>query len=263
MEQSELTNSLETLSPQAAAFNRLCELAFTLRSENGCPWDKAQTPLSMRPNLMEETFEAIDAITEENPSHAKEELGDMLFNTVLTAAMYQQEGHWTVAQCVNQVCDKLVRRHPHVFGSLSGAEAAALSSPSQSPAQLKSQWDAIKEKVEGRASKSALDGIPQSFPPLLKALKTLKKAAKAGGLGESPEEVLLKIQEKLALLQKNADRPASSSNTAHLSSSIEDSIGELLLSVVDYARLSGVDPSIALHRATGRFQKEFRAAEGI
>jgi len=312
MEESELTKKLEKESPAGAAFNRIYELAQTLRGEGGCPWDKEQTPYSMRRNLMEETFEAIDAITEGDANHAKEEMGDVFFNTVLTAYMYEQMGDWKIADCLNQVCDKLVRRHPHVFGQISGEAAARLNENPDSGERVKGQWDKIKEEVEGRKGKSVLDGIPQFFPPLLKSYKLLKKAAKAGFEWPSLQDARNKISEELSEVDQakeevdrskrddgssssgasnsggasissssgaiNKDGSGSSNSTSISSNSasisgggedplhaatshLEEEIGDLLLTIVNYARRLGIDPTLAMDRANRKFERRFRFVE--
>lgn len=177
------------------AFNYFYSVIQRLRAPDGCPWDREQTPLSLRSTLIEEAFEVVDAITQEDASHAKEELGDVLLNGLLISYIYQQQGDFTVAEVMNEVAEKLIRRHPHVFTESEGR--SQLQKNITTGEQVISQWDAIKEKVEGRKEKSILDEVPSGFPPLLKALKYQKKAAKKAFDWESPEQVLAKVEEEL------------------------------------------------------------------
>ena len=160
----------------AQAFSFFYSVIERLRAPDGCPWDREQTPLSLRNTLIEESFETVDAITQQDPDHAKEELGDLLLNGLLISYIYQQQGDFTVAEVMQEVAEKLIRRHPHVFKESEGR--SQLVENITTGQQVISQWDAIKEKVEGRKEKSILDEVPQGFPPLLKALKYQKKAAK-------------------------------------------------------------------------------------
>lgn len=178
------------------AFSRFFETIRTLRAPDGCPWDREQTPLSMRLPLIEETFEAVDAVTEEDCPHAAEELGDVILNAFMIAYMYEQHGDFTVADALNGVTDKLIRRHPHVFPQSEGRVCA--QGGADSPEAVLNQWDRIKETVEGRKQeKSVLDGVPESFPPLLRAYKMQKKAAKKGFDWEETAQVKEKVLEEL------------------------------------------------------------------
>ena len=169
MEKSELTKKIENISLSAASFNRLFELANILRKE--CPWDKIQTPQTLRSTLIEETFETVDAITEKSPNHVREELGDVFFNLIFIAKCFEEENEFTIDQVLNEVCEKLIRRHPHIFENASETNR---STKIQSASDVKAQWDKIKDNVEGRKQESAIDSVPKGFPPLLKAFKILK-----------------------------------------------------------------------------------------
>ena len=186
--ESELTRKIREISPKAAAFNRLSEIMEMLRSENGCPWDKEQNPQTLRSTFIEETFEAIDAISEDDADHVKEELGDVFFNLVFISRCYEESGFFGSEDCLNEICEKLIRRHPHVFGSVNGIYTSD---------EVHNQWEKIKETVEGRKSDSVLDSVPKSFPPLLKAYKLLKKAAKSGFDWRKSEDFYSKIFEEI------------------------------------------------------------------
>ena len=189
-------------SDAAAAFARLYDITRTLRGERGCPWDKDQTPLSLRRDLMEEAFETIDAVTQEDAAHVQEELGDVIFNAVLLAYCYEQEGTFTLADSLHQICDKLVRRHPHVFPQSDGARE--MTAPVTDSATVLSQWERIKERVEGRTGDSVLDSVPLGFPPLLRAYKLIAKAEKKHFKWESAEAAFAKVQEELAEMREAA-----------------------------------------------------------
>ena len=253
------------------AFRELYEIVAKLRAKNGCPWDKNQTPLSIRRDLMEETFEAIDAITKNDVPHVREELGDVMLNAVMLSYMFEQENAFTVEQVLYDVCKKLVRRHPHVFPDSAG-KSQMQEKPANSDAVL-SQWDKIKENVEGRNG-NTLDEVPEYFPPLLKAYKMLKKASKKGFEWQNTDEFIAKVREEWAEAEeaRQAVQACSeggeaftvSGGSAELNEAqlhLEEEIGDLFLSLVNYSRALGVDPSIALDRANRKFKERFSFVE--
>ena len=222
---------MENNSERVAALDRLCELVETLRSPKGCPWDKKQTPQSMRGPLVEETFEAVDAVTENNPSHAKEELGDLLFNLILTAYIYEQRGDFSISQMADDVRTKLIGRHPHVFGG------------------EKKDWDLIKRNEEGRKCDFVLDEVPKGFPPVLKAYKYLSKAAKNGFEWPDVNCSFNKVQEEFEEVKE-----AVGLDSKHL----EEEVGDLLLSVVNMCRMLSENPDVALERAVSKFYRRYK-----
>ena len=251
------------------AFNRLYNVVKILRCPEGCPWDKEQTPLSMRRDLIEETFEAVDAITQEDSFHAKEELGDVMLNATMISYMYEQKGDFSVAEVLNELAEKLIRRHPHVFPESEGSVCA--NTPVKNGEQVLNQWDRIKENLEGRKTECILDEVPQGFPPLLKAYKMQKKAAKKGFDWDNVEDVKAKITEELAEVEearlkvnellKNQDvhvfEMKSSKEADEAQKELESEIGDLLFAVVNYARHLGVDPETALNATNTKFHKRF------
>ena len=251
------------------AFNRLYNVVKILRCPEGCPWDKEQTPLSMRRDLIEETFEAVDAITQEDSFHAKEELGDVMLNATMISYMYEQKGDFSVAEVLNELAKKLIRRHPHVFPESEGSVCA--NTPVKNGEQVLNQWDRIKENVEGRKTECILDEVPQGFPPLLKAYKMQKKAAKKGFDWDNVEDVKAKITEELEEVEearlkvnellKNQDvhvfEMKSSKEADEAQKELEGEIGDLLFAVVNYARHLGVDPETALNATNTKFHKRF------
>ena len=242
--ESELTKKIREISPKAAAFNRLSEIMEMLRSENGCPWDKEQNPQTLRSTFIEETFEAIDAISEDDADHVKEELGDVFFNLVFISRCYEESGFFGSEDCLNEICEKLIRRHPHVFGSVNGVYTSD---------EVHNQWEKIKETVEGRKSDSVLDSVPKSFPPLLKAYKLLKKAAKSGFDWRKSEDFYSKIFEEIDEVRE----AESEKDKAHL----EEEMGDLILAVVNLSRNFGVDPNVALEKANKKFSERYKYVE--
>ena len=254
------------------AFRKLYDIVKTLRAEGGCPWDRNQTPLSIRRDLMEESFEAIDAITRDDVPHIREELGDVLLNAVMLSYMHEQSNQFTLEQVLNDICEKLIRRHPHVFANSSG-KSEMKASPSDSM-QVLAQWDKIKENVEGRKTNCTLDEVPEYFPPLLKAYKMLKKAGKKGFEWKCEEDVKAKVLEEWQEVEEaqkafSAEEVQKSPFTVSDGNSelnekqlhLEEEIGDLFLSLVNYARWLGVDPTIALDRANRKFYKRFSFVE--
>lgn len=255
-------------------FQRFFDTIKALRAPNGCPWDKEQTPLSMRNDLIEEAFEALDAISEQNPEHAKEELGDVILNATMISYMYEQENHFTVADVYKELTDKLIRRHPHVFPESEGQ--SCVEQKTSTPEEVLQQWDRIKSNLENRKSSSILDEVPNGFPPLLKAYKMQKKAAKKGFDWKDLKPVKDKIFEELnevedaynnlQKLQNSQQNPKafttnSSEELNMLQLHLEEEIGDLLFSVVNYARHLNVDPTVALNRTNQKFYKRFSYVE--
>lgn len=275
------TPDLKKRERAVKAFERFLETIQTLRAPGGCPWDREQTPLSMRRDLIEETFEAIDAISQEDPAHAKEELGDVLLNSMMIAYMYEQNGDFEISEAINELSDKLIRRHPHVWPQSEGASEA--KSAVKNADEVLNQWDRIKANVEGRKAKSILDEVPEGFPPLLRAFKLQKKAAKKGFDWKELPPVVAKVEEELSEVReavcelekvcesaagepdgKNCAEPLSmhaseAQNAAQLH--VEEEIGDLLFAVVNYARKLGVDPETALNRTNSKFYRRFTYVE--
>ncbi len=227
-----------------SGFEKLLSVVRALRGENGCPWDKAQTPLSLRRFLVEECFEAVDAIGQGDALHVKEELGDVFFNVLLDASIYEENGDFTIDECFDAIAEKLIRRHPHVFQNSSGE--------SQKNADISLQWERIKENVEGRKG-SIFDDVPLSFPPLLRSSKLISKAAKRGFSWENADEARKKVLEEFSEVEK----AAVEGNAIHL----EEEIGDLLFSVSCWAKMLGVDPTLALSRANAKFQTRVEGVE--
>ena len=250
------------------SFARFFAIITRLRAPDGCPWDIDQTPLSMRDSLIEEAFEAAEAISQEDAPHVKEELGDVLLNAFMIALMHEQAQSFSVARMLDELSDKLVRRHPHVF-------KAEETDAALNPVQVLEQWEDIKANVEKRAGGSILDQVSAGLPPLLKAFKLQKKAAKKNFDWQNASEVEAKVREEFdEVLQaldtarqcqgKNAPDPFTSGAPAAFNEAqlhLEEEIGDLLFAVVNWARHVQVDPTVALSRANQKFSRRFRAVE--
>ena len=253
-------------SDAAFSFDRLYAVVARLRAPDGCPWDLEQTPESTRANLIEEAYECVEAINEKDTAHIREELGDVFLLATMLGYMYEQGGDFRVADSLQEVTEKLIRRHPHVFGD-AVAETAG---------EVLKQWDDIKVKVEGRKAKdSVLDKVSRALPPLEKAYQMQKKAAKVGFDWLEPADVWDKVAEELAetreaceALGKTGPSGAGGDNSPDapdpaLREHLEEEIGDLLFSVVNISRFLDIDPAVALHRATGKFDRRFRHVEKV
>jgi len=234
------------------AFGRLYTIIQKLRAPGGCPWDREQTPKTMRSDLIEETFEAVDAITQNDTAHIKEELGDVFLNTAMITYMNEQLGNFTAADVLNEVSDKIIRRHPHVFPNSEGQQNA-LEGGAKTAEQVLTQWDAIKRGIEKRGGSSILDEVPKGFPPLMKSYKMQKKAAKAGFNPDDTQSAFKKLDDKVSELKAAAQKGDAQA--------VETEVGELLSYAVNLARLLKVDPNAALEHANTNFYKRFSSLE--
>lgn len=228
----------ELAAPVGQELVRFAELVRTLRVR--CPWDREQTHASLRRHLLEETYEVLEAIDEGEPEHLEEELGDLLFQVVFHATLGAEEGAFTLADVARGVHDKLVARHPHVFGDVEAATAG----------EVASNWEAIKAREKGRSR--LMDGIPGALPALLYAWKVQRKAAGVGFDWPTLDGPLAKVAEELAELAAAAT-PAER---------IEE-LGDLLFAVVNVARHVEVEPELALRAAVGKFRQRFAAVEDL
>ena len=249
--QEDLTKS-QNFETVGKSFERLYKIVQKLRSPEGCPWDKEQTPLTMRAPLIEETFEAVDAISNEDTNHTKEELGDVFLNASMISSMYEENDDFGIVQVLNEVCDKIIRRHPHVWKESEGSSSVVEGSEKNAEKVLE-QWEAIKQRVEGRKKKSSLEEISYGLPPLLRAYKIQKKAAKKGFDWKDSDGPWSKIQEELVEL-KEASKSLSQEE-------IQEELGDVLFSVVNLARHLKVDPVLALASTNEKFKRRFGYVE--
>ncbi|MCX7027906.1 MAG: nucleoside triphosphate pyrophosphohydrolase [Spirochaetes bacterium] len=244
------------IEPAAAEAGKAFALLYTivarLRAPDGCPWDKAQSPSSIRNNIVEEAYELVEAIAEKDPVHAREEAGDLFMLATMTSYMYEQNSNFSVEDALVGVAEKLVRRHPHVFGDAALGDVE--HGDAASPDAVVELWNSIKENKEGRRKKdSVLDEVPRHLPPLEKAYKLQKKASKVGFDWTEVDSVWDKISEEF-----QETREASLEGSAD---ELEEELGDLLFSVVNLCRFKGVDPALAIGRCNDKFSRRFRKIE--
>ncbi len=225
--------------PAAQGFARLVEIMQRLRGPGGCPWDHKQTFDSIKPYLLEETYEVLDAIDARDWDGLAEELGDLLLQSVFFAQMASEEGRFDIADSLHAINTKLVRRHPHVF-----ADGDAKTAD-----EVLRKWDEIKATEKPRPQ-GLLQGVPRSFPALVEAQQISSRAAGAGFDWRNVGEVFEKLREELAEL-----------DAAKSQAEVEDEIGDLLFTVVNIARFLKVDPEQALRKTNAKFRRRFQHVE--
>jgi tetrapyrrole methylase family protein/MazG family protein len=226
-------------------FDRLVDVMARLRAPDGCPWDREQTHASLRRYVIEETYEVVEAIDADDPDKLCEELGDLLLQVVFHAQLAAEEGLFDVDDVSAGITEKLIRRHPHVFGNVKVADAA----------EVLTNWQAIKATEKGNEARtSILDGIPASLPALMRALEVSKRAVRVGFEWPDTGSVLRKVDEELAELRTEIAAGAPSPRLA-------DELGDLLFTVVNVARRLGIDPEEALREQIGKFGRRFRHIE--
>ena len=219
---------------------RLLEVMNTLRRE--CPWDREQTFDSLRSNTIEETYELADAITDHNMEGIKEELGDLLLHVVFYSKLGEEAGAFDFGEVADALCDKLIYRHPHVYGDIHA----------NTPDAVKENWEALKLRKKNRKS-GTLGGVPRSLPAMVKAYRMGEKAAGAGFDWEQKEDVWDKVREELGEVEAEMK---SGSKT-----DLEGEFGDLLFALVNACRLYGVDPESALERTNKKFIQRFNYME--
>jgi len=228
-------------------FKSLYDTIKTLRSPNGCSWDQEQTPQSLRGALIEETYECLESIDENDPAHISEELGDLYLLVTMLAYMHEQEGKFSVADSLQKVNEKLIRRHPHVFGDVKVNGVG----------EILDNWAKIKVEQEGRKKKDSLmDEVSSGMPPMDRAYKLQKKAAKVGFDWNDVEGVVSKIKEELSEVQEQV-----AGSREQVAEKIEEELGDLLFSVINLCRFLKVEPSVALHCTNSKFIERFKYVE--
>jgi MazG family protein len=234
-----------------------------LRGVDGCPWDRVQTFASIAPYTVEESYEVADAIERGDMAHLKDELGDLLFQVVFHARIAEEGGHFDFDAVAAAICDKLVRRHPHVFGDgpaigIGGAVTAAIQSVA---------WEEIKARERAAAATSALDGVPLALPALMRAFKLSRRAARVGFDFERPQETADKVAEELAEVREAADLAAADSDrgidTGATLRKVFEEVGDLLFAAANLARKLDVDAEAALRAANVKFERRFRGMERL
>ena len=224
------------------SYDGLSQLVRHLRAPDGCPWDREQTPSSLRPLLLEECYELIEAIDEGDTDGLIGELGDVLFHVVLQVQIADEAGLFSQGQVMQALIQKLVRRHPHVFADTKVADAR----------EVKANWEVSKQRERGRADASTLDGVPKSMPALSYAHSVQQRAARTGFDWEDFPGALDKVTEELAEIA-----------SARSAEETERELGDLLFSIVNAARWMGVEPEGALRQANARFYARFAAMEKL
>lgn len=234
----------------AEAVDRLCRILRLLRSEEGCPWDKVQTHDSLRVCMIEEAYEVVDAIEKEEWEHLEEELGDVLLQVVFHSGLGQEAGRFDLKTVANRECEKMIRRHPHVFQP---KETIFSVNSAESVDKALEKWENVKRKEKQGTYTESMEGIPKALPALTKSCKVQKKAADAGFDWDRVEEAFKKVDEEtreLLDIYKSGDQ-------AH----IKEEVGDLLFAAVNVARFLGVDPEDALNFTSHKFINRFRFIE--
>lgn len=238
-----------------ARLDRLMEIMHVLRGPDGCPWDREQTLQSLRPFVIEETSELLDALDAGDLAGIREELGDVVFEAVFLAELCAEAGHFTLGDALQVVIDKLIRRHPHVFtadGALLPKSAAITSSG------VKAQWDDIKndERAEaGKPRKTILGGVPRALPALLRAETIGRKVSAVGFDWSDPADVLDKVEEEVRELRE------ALSHGGPTAPETEEELGDLFFALANLTRKMGLSPETVLRKANDKFQDRFELME--
>ena len=221
------------------AFGRLCRIMDELREQ--CPWDRKQTLGSLRNLTIEETYELADAILDEDLPGIKEEIGDLMLHMVFYARIAEEKGAFDIAEALHAICDKLVERHPHIYGDTQVADAE----------EVKQNWEKIKLRT---GKKSVLEGVPRSLPAVVKAYRMQEKTAQVGFEWDEPGQVWAKVQEELGELQEAIEE-------GHDPGRVEEEFGDVLFALINYARFIKVDPETALEKVNRKFKQRFEYIE--
>ena len=266
-EESERYTNMATRQQQLEAFDRLLTVMDNLREH--CPWDRKQTFDSLRENTIEETYELSSAIMHHNMNEIKKELGDVLLHIVFYAKMGSETGDFDIADVCNALCDKLIFRHPHVYGAAEAAKYGNISIPdaaNMSPEEVKKLWEQVKQK-EKDGNTTILSGVPEALPSLIKAYRVGEKAANSGFDWNQPADVWDKVKEELAEFEAEIRRNAHALESENpeekklVRADMEGEFGDLLFSLVNAARLYHIHPDNALERTNQKFISRFTYLE--
>jgi len=222
--------------------DELIKIMAALRSEKGCPWDKEQTMESLKPFIVEEAYEVLEAIDEKNPEAVKEELGDLLFQVVFQCQIAKEKGEFEMADVIEKIGRKMIARHPHVFGD----------ADYKTTEEVLVHWEAQKKR-EGKQRESLLEGVPRTLPSLLRAHRLQDRAARVGFDWDKIEDVMKKLDEEIAEFK---DAMAKKKEVA-----IEEELGDVLFMLVNISRFIGVNPEDALRKTISKFISRFRYIE--
>lgn len=238
-----------------AWFEKLVALQARLRAPNGCPWDREQTHQTLRTYLIEEAYEVLDALESGDDRKFAEEMGDLLLQIVFHSQIATEEGRFSVADVIREVHEKMVRRHPHVFGSKRAKDAAeVLKNWEQIKAKERAK-DVAGEAPDGAKAASLLDGVPRGLPATLEGVQLTKKAARIGFDWEDAAGILSKMAEETMELQQALKHENSAK--------VEEELGDFLFAAVNLARFLRMDPEIALKNANAKFSRRFREMERL
>lgn len=228
---------MKLMKREADAFVRLLQIMNDLREK--CPWDKKQTMQSLRHLTIEEVYELTDAIFDNNSDEVKKELGDILLHIVFYAKIGSETNDFDIADVIDSICEKLIHRHPHIYGEVTVKDEE----------EVKANWEKLKLK-EGK--KSVLEGVPKSLPSMIKAIRIQDKARGVGFDWDNAEQVWEKVKEELNELKTEVDNKTNKA---------EDELGDLLFSIINYARFLGINPEDALEKTNKKFIKRFQYLE--
>jgi len=238
------------MNDKRANIEKLSALVARLRGEGGCPWDREQTRETLKPMLIEEAFETLDALDSDDPADLKEELGDLLFQVVFHAQIANENGEFDLGDVIDRSCEKMTRRHPHIFGT----------ADLKTSEDVLKNWEDIKAAEKGIASpsrpdseRSLLDGIPKKIPALYRAHQMTAKAARVGFDWQRLDDIFSKLNEEAAELNDAVSRGDREQ--------IACEMGDLLFVAVNIARTLGIDPETALERSNRKFERRFRFIE--
>ena len=245
-------------SHAAQEFTRLVEIMSTLRGPGGCPWDREQTIDTLKPFVLEETYEVLEAIDRHDHAALCEELGDFVFEAVFVAQLESEAGRFSIADSLKSVADKLVRRHPHVFARAAGDAALATAG------QVRTRWEEVKaqERASAQAdgtpaaAKSLLSGLAPTLPALLRAYHISTRAASVGFDWSGAGDVLHKMQEEVDELRDVVETPGPVDHAR-----AEEEMGDLLFTIANLSRKLGIEPETALRKANDKFTRRFGALE--
>jgi ATP diphosphatase len=245
------------MSHAGEQFDRLVDIMRTLRSPEGCPWDRAQTLQSLTPFVLEEAHEVVEAVERGDMDALKEEVGDHIFEGVFLSQVAADEGLFTVEEALRTVADKLVRRHPHVFREDGRVHDAESKERAPSPDAALQRWNTLKalERGESGHRHTTLGGVPKGLPSLLRAYKIGKRAAAVGFDWMYAHDVVAKIEEEVAELRETLeDQPQNLQR-------VEEEMGDLLFAIANLSRKLGIEPEAALRKANDKFTKRFGQLE--
>jgi tetrapyrrole methylase family protein/MazG family protein len=233
-----------------ADIRKLASLVERLRGDNGCPWDKEQTRETLKPMLIEEAYEVLDALDADDPNELKDELGDLLFQVVFHAQIAKERGEFDLAGVIDRSHEKMIRRHPHIFGD---ADLKTSDDVLKNWEDIKAAEKGIQSSSSPESERSLLDGIPSKLPALHRAYQMTAKASRVGFDWSRLDDILLKLREEASELAE-----AHSGRDPQMAA---DEVGDLLFVVVNIARFLGIDPETALQRSNRKFDRRFRYVE--